>query len=59
MEIGKQPIAPTFSITGWTYGQSANAPSVTGNTGNGAVSYAYSDKADGTFAEAVPTNAGT
>ena len=57
--IAKAAITPTASITGWTYGQTANAPSVTGNTGNGAVTYEYSDKKDGTFTATVPTNAGT
>ena len=57
--IAKAAITPTVSITGWTYGQTANAPSVTGNTGNGAVTYEYSDQKDGTFTATVPTNAGT
>ena len=57
--IAKAAITPAVSITGWTYGQAANAPSVTGNTGNGAVTYEYSDKTDGTYSAAVPANAGT
>ncbi|MBP5250378.1 MAG: hypothetical protein J6Z46_10285, partial [Lachnospiraceae bacterium] len=41
-EIRKATIAPVVSITGWTYGDEAKAPAVTGgNPGNGAVSFAY------------------
>ena len=56
--ISKAVIAPTVSITGWTYGQEANAPSVTGNTGNGTVTYTYAVKNGTTFTSTVPTNAG-
>ena len=59
VKIAKAAIKPEVSITGWTYGEKANAPSVTGNTGNGAVTYTYSDKQDGTFTATVPVNAGT
>ena len=59
VSIAKATIAPTVSITGWTYGEAANAPSVDGNPGSGAVTYEYSDKADGTYTATVPTNAGT
>jgi len=59
VKIAKAAIKPEVSITGWTYGQAANAPSVTGNPGNGAVTYTYSDKVDGAFTATVPVNAGT
>ena len=59
VKIAKAAIKPEVSITGWTYGEKANAPSVTGNPGNGAVTYTYSDKQDGTFTATVPVNAGT
>ncbi|MBR2657846.1 MAG: fibronectin type III domain-containing protein, partial [Loktanella sp.] len=59
VKIAKAAIKPEVSITGWTYGEKANAPAVTGNTDNGAVTYTYSDKADGTFTATVPANAGT
>ena len=39
--IGKAAITPTVAITGWTSGGTANAPSVSGNPGNGTVTYAY------------------
>ncbi len=57
VEITKAAIAPAAAIEGWTFGEDANAPSVTGNTGNGAVTYTYyqGDKA----LEKAPTNAGT
>ena len=53
-------ITPTVSITGWTYGSAANAPTVTGNSGNGTVTYDYKVKgaADATYSTTVPTAAG-
>ena len=56
--INKAPITPTVSLAGWTYGQSAKTPAVTGNPGNGAVTYSYAPKG-GAFSSSVPTNAGT
>ncbi|MBR5421570.1 MAG: leucine-rich repeat protein [Lachnospiraceae bacterium] len=70
-EIRKVTIAPVVSITGWTYGDEAQAPAVTGgNPGNGAVSFAYYTDAScevkttaansGAASEGgVPKNAGT
>ena len=55
--IARAEIAPVVSITGWTYGETAKDPSVTKNSGNGAVTYTYykgEEKLDG-----VPTSAGT
>jgi len=57
--VGKANITPTVSLDGWIYGQEANAPSVSGNTGNGAVTYTYATKGSDEFSETVPTNAGT
>ena len=38
----KKNIAPTLSLTGWTYGDAANTtPTLEGNEGNGAVTYQY------------------
>ncbi|MCR4647116.1 MAG: MBG domain-containing protein [Oscillospiraceae bacterium] len=54
--IGKASIEPTVSINGWTYGDTAAEPTVTGNDGSGKVTYTYyqgKTKLDG-----VPTNAG-
>lgn len=58
--INKASITPTVSITGWTYGMEKNEPSVTGNTGNGTVTYTYKVKgaSDSTYTENVPVNAG-
>lgn len=41
VSIAKVSITPTVAITGWTYKESPNTPTVTGNTGNGAVTYEY------------------
>ena len=56
--IAKANITPTVTLEGWTYGQEANAPSVSGNTGNGAVTYTYATKGSDSFSATVPTNAG-
>lgn len=58
--ISRADIIPAVSITDWTYKGSANAPSVTGNTGNGTVTYAYKvrNANDNTYSSAVPTQAG-
>ena len=46
-----------LTITGWTYGETANAP--TAEAKYGTIKYTYSNTADGTYTENVPTNAGT
>ncbi len=58
--IGKGTISPTVNIEGWTYGETAKTPTVTGNTGNGAVTYEYKaqDADDSTYSTTVPTDAG-
>ena len=48
-----QPLA----ITGWTYGETANKPTAVAKYGT--IKYTYSNTADGTYTEEVPTNAGT
>ena len=57
--IAKAPITPGVSITGWTYGEEANKPAVTGNPGNGEVTVTYSAEKEGTYTTAVPTQAGS
>ncbi|MBQ6034853.1 MAG: hypothetical protein IJL33_05080, partial [Ruminococcus sp.] len=56
----KQSIEPTVSLTGWTYGGTANTPEVTGNSGSGDVTYLYKLKTadDEAYSETVPTAAG-
>ena len=46
-----------LAITGWTYGETANTP--TAEAKYGTIKYTYSNTADGTYTEEVPTNAGT
>jgi len=57
----KTDLTLTVSLSGWTYGATANTPTVTGNTGNGAVTYNYKkkDADDETYSADVPTDAGT
>lgn len=50
----------SVTIDGWTSGQTASSPSVTGNSGNGAVTYSYKVQGaeDNTYTTDVPTAAG-
>ena len=68
--ISKISITPEISISGWTYGSSANSPSISsGNPGNGSASYTYytnsgcttqtSTSNGASSSGAVPTYAGT
>ena len=59
--IAKADINPTVSLEGWTYGETAKTPVVTGNSGNGDVTYTYAKqgvKGGIPFSETVPTDAG-
>lgn len=46
-----------LTITGWTYGETANTPTAVAKYGT--IKYTYSNTADGTYTEEVPTEAGT
>ena len=58
--ISRANINPAVNITGWTYKDTANVPSVSGNTGNGTVTYKYKAKTadDSAYSVSVPTSAG-
>lgn len=56
-EITKAPITLGVTVDGWTYDEAANDPVITGNDGNGAVTYLYTG--DGYSDSAAPTDAGT
>ena len=58
LTVNKASITPSVSLDGWTYGEAAKTPSVTGNTDNGAVTYTYAVKGSTDFSVTVPTNAG-
>lgn len=59
--ITKATLTASVTLDGWTYGETAATPSVTGNTGNGTVTYTYKvkDADDATYSETKPTDAGT
>ena len=57
--IAKAAIDPTLTMNGWAYGATASEPAVTGNTGNGAVTYTYYSNEACTTEIAKPTDAGT
>ena len=56
-EITKAPITLGVSVADWIYGNQASDPVITGNDGNGTVTYLYTGTE---YSDAVaPTNAGT
>ena len=57
--VAKASISPSVSMAGWTYGGTATNPSVSGNTGNGSVTYSYKAAGASSFNSTKPTNAGT
>ena len=58
VKVNPADITPTVTLDGWTYGDEANTPSVTGNAGNGDVAYTYAQKGSDEFSSDVPTDAG-
>ena len=60
VQIDKASITPGITLEGWTFGQAANMPAVTGNIGNGTVSYQYKAKEadDNAYNTQVPVNSG-
>ncbi len=53
-------IDPAVTLDGWAYGEDPNTPIVTGNTGDGDVSFAYVEKGtEDPESETVPTLPGT
>ena len=57
LTVSQATISPTLTLAGWTYG-SPNSPSVTGNTGNGVVTYYYKT-GESEWTTTQPTAAGT
>ena len=58
--ISKANISPVINLNGWTYGEPAQSPNVSGNSGGGAVTYEYklSSADDSTYTSMNPTNVG-
>ena len=59
VEISKADITPTVTLEGWTYGTTANTPIISGNAGNGSVTYTYKTEGAETFTETMPEVVGT
>ena len=58
VQIDKAAITPVVTLVGWTYGQAPNEPSVTGNDGEGTVTYQYKSTNDNAYSAQVPVNSG-
>ena len=56
--IAKAAGTGTVTITGWTYGESANAPATEDGTGIAVFTYKFQGASDGWYSENVPVNAG-
>ena len=56
--IAKAGITPQVTLDGWTYGEAAGEPLLTGNSGNAAVAYTYAAKGSDAFGTDTPTAAG-
>ena len=58
--INKADISPNVTIANWSYGDAASNPIVTGNDGEGVVTYEYKPQgaADGDYSTTVPEAAG-
>lgn len=54
-------INPTVTMNDWVYGQTPSTPVLTGNTGNGTVTYKYksSEQEDSAYTTTQPTNPGS
>ena len=52
-------ITPVVSLDGWTYGDTPEEPSVTGNTGSGEVTYSYSADNGESWTTTQPSEPGT
>ncbi len=59
VNVNRAAITPTVSLAGWVYGESANTPVVSGNTGSGAETITYAVRDSGNFAATQPTDAGS
>lgn len=55
--VTKASFTPTISMANWTYGETASAPSISGNPSNGTVEYSYMD-GTGTWTTTKPTKPG-
>ncbi|MCR4779559.1 MAG: InlB B-repeat-containing protein [Ruminiclostridium sp.] len=58
--IAKADIAPTLTMADWTYGETASDPVLTGNSGNGNVTYEYKARTatDNDYTAAKPSDVG-
>jgi uncharacterized repeat protein (TIGR02543 family) len=57
--IAKASISPSISLTGWKYGQTANTPTISGNTGSGTQTIQYFESDQTTELPGVPSDVGT
>ena len=56
--IAKANITPYVTISNWTYGSTASNPLVSGNLGNGTVTYYYKLQSSSSWASTKPSDAG-
>ena len=58
--INRADITPSMSVDDWSYGDTKSTPVITGNSGEGGVTYEYKENGadNGTYKDAVPTAIG-
>lgn len=61
LTVTRANISPSITMANWAYGGTASTPSVSGNSGNGTVTYKYKLKsaADSAYSTTKPSDAGT
>ena len=57
--ISKADLSLSVNLTGWTYGDAANTPTVVGNEGKGAETFTYKGANEETYSATVPTKVGS
>ncbi len=56
--LNKKPLTLSVIMDDWTVGDTASTPVLSGNIGNGNVTYEYASEVDGPYSETKPTEVG-
>jgi hypothetical protein len=56
LTVTKANITPSVSMSGWVWGETAQSPSVSGNSGSGVVTYTYKYPGTSTYSSTAPVS---
>jgi hypothetical protein len=56
LTVTKANISPSVSMNGWVWGETAQSPSVSGNSGSGTVTYTYLYPGTSSYSSIAPTS---